>query len=132
MYQRELLGSSFHCRVSSAALIKAVVVGQPNKRPVKKGCSWRLLPVHCHSLSFASIYEDKRLRRVFNSWTLTPKELLLLFRRSCHRHRSVALAEQIRAVTHDRHTDFFMIRKDSRPHHLRGRVSPPLMGGRLF
>lgn len=29
----------------------------------------------------------------------------------------------------DRRTDFLMIRKKYSPHHLRGRFSPPLMGG---
>lgn len=53
MYQGELLGSSLRYHVSSAALIKGSGRGAANKRLVKKGCYWRLLPVHCHSLSFA-------------------------------------------------------------------------------
>lgn len=74
------------------------------------------------------IYEDKRLWRVFNKLTLSLKELLLLLMMSCHRHRSVAMAEQMKAVKNDRRTDFLMIRKKYSPHHLRGRFSPPLMG----
>ena len=75
------------------------------------------------------ICEDKRLWRVFNKLALTLKELLLLLMMSCHRQRSVAMAEQTKAGKNDRRTDFLMIRKKYSPHHLRGRFSAPLMGG---